>query len=202
MASRPERLILASASTARAALLRGAGLTFQIEPASIDESIVKSAARAAGGSAADCALALAAGKALAISRHHPRAFVIGADQVLAMGDEWFDKPVDLAAAAEQLRALRGRSHVLETAVCLAKGGVALWHAVSRPELLMREFSDAFLDGYIAAEGSAVLGSVGAYRLEGMGVQLFARITGDYFATLGLPLIELLNVLRDRGVIAR
>ena len=127
--------------------------------------------------------------------------MIGADQVLAAGTEWFDKPKDVAAARAQLRMLRGRVHSLATAACVASGGTGCWSAASIPELTMRRFSDAFLERYIAAEGEALLGSVGAYRLEGRGVQLFARITGDHFAVLGLPLVELLDFLRQRGVLA-
>jgi septum formation protein len=200
MAATAEPVILASASTARAALLRAAGVDFAIEPAAIDESRLKREARQAGDSAIGCATTLASEKACVISRRHPLALVIGADQILAAGMEWFDKPGDLAEACAQLRALRGRTHTLATVVCVARGGAPLWHVASTPELRMRRFSDAFLEGYIAAEGEALLGSVGAYRIEGGGVQLFSRIAGDHFAVLGLPLIELLGFLRERGVI--
>ena len=197
MAATAERIILASASAARAALLRGAGVDFTAEPAAIDESRLKRKARRSGDSALSCASALACEKACVISRRHPHALVIGADQILAAGARWFDKPGDLAEACAQLRALRGRTHLLATSVCVARG-----HAASAPEMRMRRFSDAFLEGYIAAEGEALLGSVGAYRIEGRGVQLFSRIAGDHFAVLGLPLIELLAFLRERGVMLR
>jgi len=202
MASTPDgrspRLILASASSARAALLRQAGIDFAIEPADIDEAAIKRDYRAAGRDAAACAQALAEAKAKPVSARRGDALVIGADQILVSDDEWFDKPRDLAEAAAHLRRLRGRCHSLVTACCVFRGGVALWHAVSVPELTMRPFGEAFLAGYIAAEGDAVLGSVGAYRLEGRGVQLFARIDGDHFAILGLPLLELLDFLRGHG----
>ena len=146
-------------------------------------------------------MALAEAKARAVAERHPEALVVGADQLLACGDDWFDKPETLAAARTQLIALRGRAHVLETAVCVARDGELLWHAESRPCLRMREFYDGFLSGYLAAEGEAALGSVGGYRLEGRGVQLFERIEGDHFAILGLPLIELLEFLRRRGALA-
>jgi septum formation protein len=200
MAATAEPIILASASTARAALLRAAAVDFSVKPAAIDEARLKRDARQVGDSAILCASALATAKACSVSHLHPEAFVIGADQILAAGMEWFDKPDNLTEACTQLQVLRGRTHTLATAVCVARGGSALWHATSAPELTMRRFSDVFLEAYIAAEGDALLDSVGAYRLEGRGVQLFSRIVGDHFAVLGLPLIELLGFLRERGVI--
>jgi len=200
MAATARRVILASASNARATLLRAAGVDITVEPAAIDESILKREARDRGDSAIACAKALAAEKACLISRRHREALVIGADQVLAAGKEWFDKPGDLAEARSQLQALRGRAHQLATAVCVSLDGEPLWWAVSTPELQMREFSESFLAGYVAAEGEELLGSVGAYRIEGPGVQLFCRITGDHFAVMGLPLVELLGFLREHGVI--
>jgi septum formation protein len=204
MASTPDgpgpRLILASASTARAALLRAAGVDFVTEPANIDESAIKAQYRAAGGDALACAAALAEAKARAIAVRHPEGIVIGADQILVLDDEWFNKPADLAEAAAHLRSLRGRTHVLATAVCAVEGEKCLWHAISAPKLTMRRFGDAFLAGYIAAVGDDVLNSVGSYRIEDRGVQLFARIEGDHFAILGLPLLELLEFVRDRSLV--
>ena len=193
-----EAIVLASASAARAALLRAAGVAFNIAPAAIDESRIKEEARRAGDSALSCAVALAIEKAIIVSRHNQQALVVGADQVLVAGTEWFDKACDLAEARAQLLALRGRSHELATAVCVAQAGVPVWRATSVPELTMRMFGEEFLDAYLAAEGEALLGSVGAYRLEGRGAQLFARIAGDQFAVVGLPLLELLGFLRERG----
>jgi nucleoside triphosphate pyrophosphatase len=198
MAAKAEPVILASASTARAELLRSAGVDFIVEPAAVDESLLKGEARRRGDSAIDCASALAAAKACVVSRRHPEALVIGADQILAVGTEWFDKPADLADACAQLRALRGRTHRLETAAVVARDEVLLWRSTSASEMRMRRFSDAFIEAYVAAEGEALLGSVGAYRLEGRGVQLFSRIAGDHFAVLGLPLMELLGFLREHG----
>jgi len=200
MAAKPEPLILASASTARARMLEAAGIAFMIEPAAIDEARIKTAAREAGHTAIACALALATEKARAVSQRHPHSLVIGADQILVADSEWFDKPVDLVEARTQLQALRGRTHVLATAVCVMRASEPLWHATSMPELTMRRFTDAFLDRYIAEEGEALTASVGAYRLEGRGVQLFARISGDHFAVLGMPLLELLDFLRGRGAL--
>jgi len=196
----PQRLVLASASASRAALLRAAGIEFAAEPANIDEGAVKQAFRAAGQAAIDCALELAEAKANAIARRNPGAFVIGADQILVMGEDWFDKPADLAAAAAQLRRLGGRTHALATAACVVRDDERLWRATSAPKLTMRRFGEGFLAGYIAAEGEALLGSVGAYRIEGRGVQLFSAIEGDHFAILGLPLLELLEFLRERGLV--
>jgi len=197
-----ERLILASASTARAALLAGAGLDFTIVPSAFDEDAVKREALRRGDSPVTCVELLAVAKASAVSRLHPGALVIGADQLLATDTCWFDKPRDLEAARGQLRLLRGRTHQLATAACVVRAGRTLWQAHSLPELTMRDFSDSFVETYVAAEGDALLGSVGSYRLEGRGVQLFERISGDYFAILGLPLVELLGFLRDRKVLAR
>jgi septum formation protein len=195
-----EGLVLASASTARAGLLAAAGVNFRIEPAEIDEGLLKDACRAERRGAVHCALALAEAKARQVAARVGRAVVIGADQLLVCGEAWFDKPEGLGQARTQLRALRGRTHELVTAVCAVQDGSRLWHAVSSPRLTMRHFNDAFLDDYIAAEKADILGSVGAYRLEGRGVQLFEYIEGDYFAILGLPLLELLGFLRTKGII--
>jgi septum formation protein len=193
-------LLLASASAARARLLAAAGLVFRTEPALVDEASLKQACRAAGRSPVECALALAEAKARQAASRHRLALVIGADQLLVCDGAWFDKPPTLKDARAQLRALRARAHELVTAVCVVRGAARLWQAVSRPSLTMRAYSDAFLDDYLAAEGAQVLGSVGAYRLEGRGLQLFERVEGDYFAILGLPLVELLGFLRDYGAI--
>jgi septum formation protein len=193
-----EELILASASPTRAWLLRTAGVEVRVEPAAVDEEVVKQTFRARGRAAVECALALAEAKARRVAGRHDRAFVIGADQILVCDGLWFDKPSDLGAARAQLKALRGRAHQLATAVCVVQNGTRIWHTVKQPHLLMREFSDIFLDDYLAVEGTAVLGTVGAYRLEGRGVQLFERVEGDHFAILGLPLLELLEFLRECG----
>jgi len=131
---------------------------------------------------------------------HPDALVIGADQILVCDGAWFDKPEDVGQASEQLRRLRGRSHTLVTAVLCQRGERILWQHVATPKLTMRRFSDEFLADYLAAEGGAVLSSVGAYRLEGLGVHLFERIEGEHAAILGLPLLALLGFLRQHGVV--
>lgn len=194
------RLILASASAARQTLLRDAGLVFDVEPAAIDEAGVKQAAQADGATAAETALALAGLKAQRVSRRHPDALVIGCDQLLVCGERWFDKPADLQAAREHLHALRGRTHTLATAVVCHRAGARVWHQVSQPSLTMRAFSDAALDAHVAAEGMTLTCTVGAYRLEGPGIQLFDRIDGDHATILGLPLLPLLGFLRQHGVL--
>jgi septum formation protein len=192
----PERIILASASAARRRLLEDAGVAIIVEPATIDEDPVKRAYQAADKPAQACALTLAETKAQAVSVRHPEAYVIGADQILDAGGVWFDKPEVSTAARLQLAALRGNTHELATAACVVRGGRRLWQCTSSPRLTMRRFSDAFLDDYLKREGTAVGSSVGGYRLEGYGVQLFDRIEGDYFVILGLPLVELLRFLRE------
>jgi len=192
------RLLLASASPSRRALLAAAGLTFTISPADLDESAIKATIRAQGGSAAKAALALATAKAASID--DPDVLIIGADQILLCGDAWFDKPPTLTAARDQLLTLRGQTHTLATATVCRRGGDTLWHHLATPRLTMRAFSEAFLDAYFAAEGNAVLGSVGAYRLEGLGMHLFDAIEGEHSAILGLPMTPLLGFLRAAGLL--
>ena len=190
-------LVLASGSAARRALLASAGLRFRVQPAVLDEAAIRDVLRAAGASHG-AAAALATAKAGQVME--PGALVIGADQMLVCDGNWFDKPPDLAAARAQLQALRGRRHELVTAVACWRDGREVWRHEARPSLVMRRFSDAFLDAYLAAEGSACLQSVGAYRLEGPGMQLFERIDGEHAAALGLPMLALLAFLRESGVL--
>jgi len=194
------RLILASQSLSRRALLEGAGLDFETMPAAVDESAIKESARAEGVSAADTAILLADAKAARIARRHPEATIIGADQLLVCEGEWFDKPEDLAAARSHLHKLRNRAHELVTAVVVWRNGQRAWHHLATPRLAMRDFSEAFLNEYLAREGGFVTQSVGAYRLEGMGIQLMRDIRGEHTAILGLPLLPLLAYLRDSGVV--
>ena len=193
-------LILASGSTARRAVLAGAGLRFTVRPSDVDEAALKSAARSEGLSAAGTAMRLANAKAARVAREEPQALVIGADQILECDGVWYDKPPDLAAARRQLLALRGRPHVLATAVVCRRGENLLWQHAASPRLTMRSFSDQFLDAYLATEAESVLASVGAYRLEGPGVQLFSSVEGDHATVLGLPLLPLLTFLREAGVL--
>ncbi len=198
--SSPRRVILASASKSRAAVLRAAGVAFDVVPAHVDEDAVKVSLKAKGATAADCAEALANLKAVEVSGQNPESLVIGADQMLECDGTWFDKPADLAGARRHLMALRGKSHSLPTAVAVALGGAQVWHHVALPRLTMRAFSETFIDGYLQATGTSVMTSVGAYQLEGPGAQLFSRIDGDFFTILGLPLLELLAFLRAHGAL--
>ncbi len=195
------RLLLASASAARRTLLAAAGLRFGTRPAQVDEAALKQAARAEGLDPADAALLLADAKARQVARHDPEALVIGCDQLLVCDGRWFDKPADLADARAHLLALRGRSHTLVTAVLCRRGERLLWQTVARPRLTMRAFSDAFLETYLSLEAAHVTSTVGAYRLEGLGIHLFAAVEGEHAAILGLPLLGLLGFLREQGVLA-
>jgi septum formation protein len=192
------RLVLASASASRRAVLSAAGLRFDVCPADIDETAIKRAARSERADAANAAFRLADAKAAWVAAAEPDALVVGADQILVCNGAWFDKPADLAAARMQLQTLRGRAHILTTAVVCRRGGERLWQHISAPRLVMRPFSDRFLDAYLAFEGDQVLGSVGAYRLEGPGAHLFTRVDGEHTAILGLPLLPLLEFLRQSG----
>ena len=193
-------LVLASASRIRAELLERAGLAVTCDPAGIDEAAMKAACRAEERDAADCALSLAEAKAAGVASRHQGALVIGADQLLVLDGDWLDKPGDHAAARGQLRRLRGQRHALVTAVVACRDGALLWRHVEQPALVMRRFSDAFLEAYLAAAGDRILSSVGAYQLEGLGAQLFDSIEGDYFSILGLPLLPLLAFLRKERVL--
>ncbi|WP_417281718.1 Maf family protein [Azospirillum himalayense] len=194
-------VILASGSRTRAEMLERAGVRVTLAPAAVDEEEIKLAARAEGAPVEDVAEALAELKAQRVTRKHPGALVIGADQMLECEGRWFDKPADRDAARVQLQDLRGKTHRLVSCAVVIRDGERLWHHVDRARLTMRPFSDAFLESYLNAAGDDVLGSVGAYHLEGLGAQLFHRVDGDFFTILGLPLLPLLGFLRVHGVIA-
>jgi len=195
---REERLILASRSAARRAMLTDAGVTFGLEDAGVDEDALK--ASLTHVAADDLAVELAMAKALAVSRRDPEAWVLGADQTLAFDGDLVSKAASLAAAREQLIAMRGKSHHLHSGAALAHDGAVVWSGVDTAVMRVRDFSDAFLDAYLATEGEGLLACVGAYRLEGMGSQLFEAVEGDYFTVLGLPLWPVLAELRRAGVI--
>jgi septum formation protein len=190
---------LASTSSTRVALLRGAGVVFEAVGPGVDEAAVKAGLVAEAAPARDVADLLAELKAVRVSGRRP-GLVIGADQTLELDGQLIDKAESLDEAAARLRALRGRTHALHAAVVVAKEGVPIWREVKTARLTVRDFSEAWLEGYLAREGEALLGSVGCYRLEGEGVQLFDRIDGDYFGILGLPLTGLLDLLRRHGAL--
>lgn len=196
------RLVLASGSAARRALLDAAGLTFDVVPAQIDEEAIRTTIleETMGAEASDIASVLAAEKARAVSELHPEALVIGADQVLVLGGKIFSKAETMLEAREHLTMLRGRTHDLVSAVALARNGVVHWQTLAVAGMTVRDFSDEFLGAYLERMGEKALASVGCYELEGTGVQLFERIEGDYFTILGIPLLPLLQRLRDEEMI--
>jgi len=199
-AGRPP-LILASASKSRARILEAAGLAFIVEPPGLDEGIMRQAVSGERSLAPhDVAEVLARAKAEAVSDLARKAYVIGGDQVLALGDTILSKPESMEAARRQLLDLSGKSHTLHTAVAVATNGETLWAETTVATLTMRKLSPEFIGRYLAAAGEEVLNSVGAYQIESIGVQLFEKIDGDYFSILGLPLIPLLDTLRREGVI--
>lgn len=196
----PPRLILASQSPARAKLLQAAGLTFAIRPAGLDEAAVKRQWQDTDAPPADLAGELARRKAETVAGDSPGTCVIGADQLLLLDGRVLDKPADLDAARQRLAALRGRTHRLVTAAAIVKDGAILMETIATADLHMRDFTDAFAEDYLADEGSGALSSVGAYRLEGPGIQLFERIDGGFDVILGLPLLPVLDALRTAGVL--
>lgn len=194
------RLVLASQSAARSALMRDAGLVFETKPAHVDEEMIKEAARKQGVEAAEAALLLAEAKALRVSNNDTDALVIGADQILVCDGIWYSKPANLTEAATQLRSLRGREHELVSALVCHRQGRRMWQHVARSRLTMRNFSDSFLEAYLATEADLVLASVGAYQIEGRGLHLFAQVEGEFSAILGLPMLALLGFLREHGLL--
>lgn len=198
MANDPSsRLILASQSAARQALLRRAKVNFEALPADLDERGIEQTSRLSD--AAAVAALLAKEKALHVGRAHPDAYVIGADQTLALGTKIFAKADDRAQAREQLKSLCGRTHELHSAVAVVKGDGILFESISTAHMTMRSLSDVRLEAYLDLAGEAVTASVGGYQLEGAGVHLFEKIEGDYFTILGLPLLPLLGFLRGIGL---
>jgi septum formation protein len=182
-------------------MLEAAGLSFAVVAPDVDEAALKSGLLRSGSNLREIAQGLAVAKAEVVSASLPDALVIGADQVLACGAQMFSKPASVAEAREQLVRLRGKTHELHTAVALAAAGKAVWTRLETASLAMRPFSDAFLTDYLARVGEGVRGTVGAYEVEGLGIQLMERIEGDMFTVIGLPLLALLSELRARGALA-
>ncbi|MCA8901218.1 MAG: Maf family protein [Hyphomonas sp.] len=193
-------VVLASGSESRRKLLAAAGVEAAAVKPNVDEDAMKAGLRAEGLTVRDQAMRLAELKAIKISARQP-GLVIGGDQMLAFGDEAFDKPKDLEGAKDHLRKLSGKTHTLETAIVVCENGTPVWRHLARPKLTMRPLSEDFIESYVARVGEPLLATVGAYQLEGLGAQLFVQVQGDYFSILGLPLLPLLDYLRIRGVLA-
>ncbi|GAA5539589.1 Maf-like protein [Brucella sp. NBRC 113783] len=194
------RLILASKSPFRSALLKNAGIEFSNESADIDERAVEAPLYETGATPEDVAQVLAEAKALDVSEKNPGAVVIGCDQTLSLGEDIFHKPADMEAAGRQLLQFSGKTHQLNSAVVLVKDGETLCRHVSVARMTMRALSPAFIGRYLGRVGDSALSSVGAYQVEGPGIQLFEKIEGDYFTIVGLPLLPLLAELRKEQLI--
>lgn len=195
-----DRLILASLSPFRRQLLENAGLSFETIGAEIDERAVEAPLADSGLGAEDVAAVLAEAKAIDVSERAPDALVIGADQTLSLGDRIFHKPADMEGARAHLLALSGRTHMLNSAVVLARAGAVVWRSVETAAMTMRPLDPGFIGRHLAAVGDIALKSVGAYQYEGIGIQLFEKVEGDYFTIVGLPMIPLLDELRKLGAI--
>ena len=191
-----EPLILASGSSARAQMLEAAGIPFEIEKPTLDERAVEAPLRAAGADGAQIAAALAQAKALEVSARRPGRYVLGGDQTLQAGADLLSKPEGRAGARDHLRLLSGRSHQLHAAAALARDGQILLAMTDTATLSMRVLSEDLIETYLDAAGEAVLGSVGAYQIEGLGVHLFERIEGPHPVIMGLPLQALITGLRN------
>jgi nucleoside triphosphate pyrophosphatase len=194
-------LVLASGSATRRTMLEKAGLSIVVDKPDVDEGAVKIECRDRGLSPGETAQRLAAAKAIQVSPRHPGSIVLGADQMLDCQGEWFDKPVDRAAAARQIGRLSGRTHSLFSAVAAVRDGAVIWEAVDSAELSVRVLSAEFIWSYLDLIGDAALSSVGSYQVEGLGIQLFDAMIGDHSTILGMPLIPLLAFLREQGAIA-
>ena len=192
-------LILASQSAVRKSLLDHAGLGVETMPANIDERAIQQ--RSGLKNPAEIASLLSGEKAKHVSALHPHRFIIGADQTLALGERLFSKPANRAAAADQLAALAGHTHILHSAVGVVREGEVLFSHVAAARMSMRKLTDAQIASYLDQAGDAVTTSVGAYQLEGLGVNLFERIEGDHFTILGLPLLPLLAFLRSQNLLS-
>jgi septum formation protein len=197
-----KRLILASASSVRARLLAASGVRFEEIPADINEDVLKQEWIEAGENLTAVAVRLAACKARRVAATDPDAVVIGADQILSLEGEVVSKCVSRNEAESLLRRLRGRTHELVGGTVLIADGKQLWERIDVNRMVMREFSDGFLEDYLTRAGAALLQSVGCYEFEALGAQLFERVEGEFFSILGLPLLPLLAELRDHGVLAR
>lgn len=195
-----ERIILASGSRFRKAMLEAAGVDIDVVPASIDERAVEKTLAGTGASPEDVAQVLAEAKAIDVSEKNPGRLVLGCDQTLSLGDELFHKPADMEEARRHLLKLSGRAHQLNSAAVLARNGETLWRDVGIARMTMRKLEPGFIGRHLARVGPMALNSVGAYQIEGEGIQLFEKVEGDHFTIVGLPLLALLKELRDLGAI--
>lgn len=196
----PSKLILASQSASRKAMLQAAGVTFTAQPAHLDERAIE--AGMAGAPPGDIARGLAVAKALAVSRDDPSALVLGSDSLVEVAGQRFDKPASREDAAMHLRFFSGKPMQLHSAAALARGGEAIWQYDAMALLHVIDLSEAFIESYLDAEWPAVSGCVGVFRLEARGVQLFRAIEGDHFTVQGMPLLPVLGALRDLGELPR
>ncbi|QND48974.1 Maf-like protein [Rhizobium lusitanum] len=193
-------LILASSSSFRRMLMENAGLHFQALAADIDERAIEAPLERDGAGPDAVALVLAKAKAKEVSDRFPGSLVIGSDQTMSLGSQVFHKPKTMAEAENHLRSLSGKTHRLNSAIALARNGDIIWEHVSHAELTMRDLSAEFVHRHLTRVGGKALSSVGAYQLEGEGIQLFSKIDGDYFTIIGLPMLPLLQKLRELGAI--
>ncbi|WP_069298471.1 Maf family nucleotide pyrophosphatase [Neptunicoccus sediminis] len=194
------QIVLASGSQIRGALLRDAGVEFTTDVPRVDEESILLSLQAEGAKPGDIADTLAEYKARRIADRRPASLVIAADQVLTCNGQVYSKPKSIDEARDHLKSLRGQGHQLLSAVVVYEQAKPVWRHIGRAQLVMREFSDSFIEDYLVKAGDTVLTSVGCYQLENIGVTLFSRVQGDYFTILGLPLLELLDFLRSRGAI--
>ena len=193
------RIILASGSAIRRQILDDAGLEYEVIVKPVDEAAIKQAMLSEGARIRDIADALAEAKSRKVSQNEP-GLVIGADQIMEMDGQLFDKPVSLEEVRQRLLSMRNKDHRLIGAVVICENGQPVWRHMSKTVLSVRNFSEEFLDDYIEAEGEALTKSVGAYRFEGRGAQLFSKVEGDFFSILGLSLLPVLDYLRERGAL--
>ena len=196
----PSSLVLASSSPFRRQLMENAGLQFLAQAADIDERAIEAPLEAAGASPDEVALELARAKALDVSYKNPAKLVIGSDQTMSLGSRVYHKPKDRGAAKDHLLSLSGKTHRLNSAVAFARDGQVIWEHVAHADMTVRPLTDEFVERHLARVGDKALKSVGAYQLEGEGIQLFEKIDGDYFTIIGLPLLAVLGELRRLGEI--